>query len=222
MGLFVALCVMSVSFTSCKNGSDENNMINNEWLPDDTKSLDDLTAYDFNELSSFFEGYNANECIGFGTCGKTLKFSEVNKRYPIQILRTKGYSVYKVIQGGYFYVFWVTPFSTSTGEPNEEASVYFTAYLPINTSPDLFDCITTGVSTARDVKAIDPYFELCFLMSSGIFSYSYIDEDTILEIEYAYDDSINEYDDLVVKEKKIVSRDSVSSRYSSILPSDIP
>ena len=225
--LFVALCVMAMLSASCGNKKGEsgmNDIFFNEYVMDDVKTLEcNLTKeYDLNELRSFFKGCNANESIGFGATTSTLMFSEVNCRYPVEILRTGGYSVYRVSQGGYFYVFWAKPFVADTKQSNSEPSVYFSAYLSSDISLALFDTLTPGISTAEDVKRIDPSFELSFLNSNGIFSYSYIDAETILQIEYAYQENIDGYDDLIVKEKMVVARDSVPARYSALLSSDTP
>ena len=225
--LFIVSCVVILLFASCGNKKDESDMSDiffNEYVTDDIKTLEsNLTKeYDLNELRSFFKGSNANESIGFGSTVSALRFSEVNYRYPVEILRTGGYSVYRVSQGGYFYVFWIKPFATGTSQSNSEPSVYFSAYLSSDISPDLFDSLTPGISTAEDVQRIDPSFELSFLNSNGIFSYSYINDETILQIEYAYQENIDGYDDLIVKEKMIVARDSAPTRYSALLLSDLP
>lgn len=225
--LFIVSCVVILLFASCGNKKDESDMNDiffNEYVMDDIKTLEsNLTKeYDLNELISFFKGSNANESIGFGSTVSALRFSEVNYRYPVEILRTGGYSVYRVSQGGYFYVFWIKPFATGTSQSNSEPSVYFSAYLTSDISPDLFDSLTPGISTAEDVQRIDPSFELSFLNSNGIFSYSYINDETILQIEYAYQENIDGYDDLIVKEKMIVARDSAPTRYSALLLSDLP
>lgn len=71
---------------------------------DDKKPLEGgpTKEYDLDELSAFFKDSNANEKIGFGSDGAALTFREVNSSYPVEILRTGGYSVYKVRQGGLF------------------------------------------------------------------------------------------------------------------------
>ena len=182
--LFIVSCVVILLFASCGNKKDESDMNDiffNGYVMDDIKTLEsNLTKeYDLNELISFFKGSNANESIGFGSTVSALRFSEVNYRYPVEILRTGGYSVYRVSQGGYFYVFWIKPFATGTSQSNSEPSVYFSAYLASDISPDLFDSLTPGISTAEDVQRIDPSFELSFLISNGIFSYSYINDEMI-------------------------------------------
>ena len=111
--LSIVICVVFLLFASCGNKKDESDMNDiffNECVMDDIKTLEsNLTKeYDLNELRSFFRGSNANESIGFGSTISPLLFSEVNYRYPVEILRTGGYSVYRVSQGGYFYVFWIS------------------------------------------------------------------------------------------------------------------
>ena len=180
---------MIVFLNSCeskKESADMKNIFLGEHFTDDNKSLEtSLTnEYDLDELKSFFMGSNENEEIMFEVNSKMLTFSEVNRRYPVEVLRTGGYSVYKVSQGGYFYVFWV---SQSIGNTqNSEPSVYFSAYLSSDVFMNSFDSLIPMINTAEDVKKIDPNFELSFLISHGIFSYSYLNEQNLLEVEYLH------------------------------------
>ena len=221
--LFV-LCIIFLS-NSCENERGESNINNiffENFVMDDVKPLENLTKeYDINELSVFFKDSKVNESIGFGSTTPPLVFSEVNARYPVEILRTGGYSVYKVSQGGFFYVFWIKPFTNNFNQLNNEPIVYFTAHISSNMSLNMFDLLKSGVSTAEDVKSIDPNFELSFLLSYGIFSYSIIDSERILQIEYTHQKEFDGYDDLIVKEMVIIPRKSAPSRYSSLLPDDI-
>ena len=225
--LLVLVCFETLLFASCFEREDTSQMGNiffDEYLMDDSVTLEsNLTReYDLNDLKSFFEGANVNESSVFESNISALTISKVNDMYPIEILRTSGYSVYRVTQGGYFYVFWIKPFDKVASQSSGEPSVYFSAYLSSTRHPNLFDSLTPGISTAEDVKRIDPFFELSFLMSSGIFSYSYINDETVLQIEYAYPENIEEYADLIIKEKTIVARTDVPTRYSAILSSDLP
>lgn len=223
----ILICVAALLFSSCESKKEEGDMSDmffGEYVTNDTETLESgLTKeYDLNELRAFFKGSNANENIGFGTTASALVFGEVNDKYPVEILRTGGYSVYKVSQGGYFYVFWAKPVATAENPSNGEPSVYFSAYLPSDISPNSFDSLTPGSSTAEDVRKIDPSFELVFYFSNGIFSYSYINDETVLQIAYEQQENINGYDDLIVKEKKIVARTSAPTKYSAVLSSDLP
>ncbi len=223
LSIFI-VCVIVILSSCDKSNRGESNLYINDGLLNDNELLETglTTSYKLSELRVFFEGSNLNESVEFKTNTKMLKYTDVNERFPIQVLRTRGYSVYRVEEGGLFYVFWVSPVSTNATFSEEKLTVYFTAYLTSNMSIDHFDRITPGISTAKDVKAIDPYMELSFLISNGIFSYSFINEETLLEIEFVSIDPLDEYGDLIVKEKKVVSRESVQSQYSLILSSDMP
>lgn len=216
---------MIVFLNSCeskKESADMKNIFLGEHFTDDNKSLEtSLTnEYDLDELKSFFMGSNENEEIMFEVNSKMLTFSEVNRRYPVEVLRTGGYSVYKVSQGGYFYVFWV---SQSIGNTqNSEPSVYFSAYLSSDVFMNSFDSLIPMINTAEDVKKIDPNFELSFLISHGIFSYSYLNEQNLLEVEYLHQENLKSYDDLIIKEMRIIPREAAPSRYSTVLSKDLP
>ena len=201
-----------------------NDVFFNEYIMDDTKTLESALTkeYDLNELRLFFKDSRANENGVLGSAKPALMFREVDHRYPVEILRTGGYSVYRVRQGGYFYVFWVTPLVGDADRSNGEPSVYFSAYLASDISPDLFDSVTPGISTAEDIRKIDPSFELSFLISNGTYSYSYLNDGSVLQIEYALQGNVDGYDDLIVKEKMIVARASAPTRYSALLSSDLP
>ena len=224
--LFVITCIVLSLFASCnkKEESNMNDVFFNEYIMDDTKTLESALTkeYDLNELRLFFKDSRANENGVLGSAKPALMFREVDHRYPVEILRTGGYSVYRVRQGGYFYVFWVTPLVGDADRSNGEPSVYFSAYLASDISPDLFDSITPGVSTAEDIRKIDPSFELSFLISNGTFSYSYLNDGSVLQIEYALQGNVDGYDDLIVKEKMIVARASAPTRYSALLSGDLP
>ena len=215
----LVVCI-ALLFTSCGRQKADDSFIG-KYAADDTKTLEDLLTkeYDLADLESFFAESNASERLGFGSTAAALTFREVNDRYPVEVLRTGGYTVYKVRQGGYFYVFWVQPLDTDqSGEP----SVYFSAYLPSGLSPDLFDSLTLGSSTAEDVRKIDPAFELSFLQSNGTYSYSYINDDTVLQVRYEYSEDLDGYDDLIVKEVSLLDRTSAPTRYSALLAGDLP
>ncbi len=197
-----------------------------EYVTDNTKSLDDVLtkSYDLKELLSFFSIYSINETIGKASYedADPLLFSEVDQYYPVEVFRSKGYTVYKVKQGGYFYVFWVMPIINNSSKHEAEPTVYFSAYIRSNKSYSDFEFLQNGHRTAKDLEAIDPYFELSFLMSNGIFSYSFLNDETILQVEYSLDGEYKDYESLIVKRIIEMPRQQSPSVYSSILSIDIP
>ena len=226
--LAISTFLFMLVLSSCTTERGEDNMYSalsdNHYADDSITLVDALTKeYSLEELNRFFSGNNVNEAIGFGAEKEALSFHAVNQMYPVEVVRSTGYSVYKVSQGGYFYVFWAKPFSPNNPSQEYEPTVYFSAYLPsMLLHLDDFRHLIVGKSTAEDVRKIDPSFELSFLLSSGVKSYSLLDDKTIMEISYTYDGTITGYDDLVVTSMEPVARNDVPARYSSILARDYP
>lgn len=213
--------------TSCERKTDQVNISEpffQEFIADDFKVLDEVltTEYAIDDLKCFFEKHNTNESIGFNVDMSSLTITKVHQYFPIEIIRTNGYSVYKVREGGYFYVFWVKPFCINSDITDSEPSVYFSAYLSASLEESIFDSLKMDVSTAYDVSLLDPSFELSFLSSSGICSYSYLNKDSVMRIIYTYHESFSDRNTLICKSKDVIARDKAPSRYSSILLKDLP
>lgn len=225
--LLCLCCAVFVSLFSCdiqKGDMDTNNIFFDDHVMDDSSMLDNVLTkeYDLNELKEFFDGRSVNEEIVFSADKLPLSFSEVNQKFPVEIIRTGEYSVYKVNQGGCFYVFWIKPLDEATLQPTGEPCVYFSAYITLEDVSITFDSLVCGTSTAEDVRKIDPFVEFCFLQSSGTFSYSYLDKETVLQIEYYSSQDLNGLKDLIVKEIKVIPRETAPSSYGIILTKDIP
>lgn len=215
--IIVEICISMLLLISCADKGSSSSM--NEIL-----TLDRILTKKYNliELRNYFEGKNANEPAYCNGTSQNLQFNDVNRYFPVEAIRPGGYSVYAVNQGGYYYVFWSTPNITNNNFAHD-AFVYFSAYIPSSMDLNDFSSLKLGISTAKDVMAIDSSFELSFLMSSGIFSYSFLNDQSVLEIEYyEVQDKIDGYDDLVVKEITVIPRSTAPSRYSSILSMDLP
>ena len=103
-------------------------------------------------------------------------------------------------------------------------AVYFTAYLPtsIDLSVNDFDTITPNSSTAADIGRIDPNFELSFLLSSRIVSYSLLEDGTVMQICYDFDGTLETKEDLIVTSKEILSGVDTSSRLAAVYQYDLP
>ena len=228
--LIVLLCIVGLLLVSCANREEtiEPALNHPDWSE---VKLDDLmplrkiltTKYDLNELTEFFgnKGCHANYIHN----EQLLFFQEVNERFPVEVVRPGNYSVYKVRQGGYFYVFWnqvVTENADDLLTIGNEDVVHFTTYLHKEKKFSEFETIIPGVSTAEDVRKIDPYMEMDFLSSCGIFSFSYLNKDEILQVEYEDAVNIDGYEDLIVKNIEIVPKASGFCNYSYILQQDLP
>ena len=190
-------------------------------------------AYDLNELRTYFESGHQNESM-WGLGGEKPKLTRVAVRikYPIEIERTSEdvgetgdrpiYAMYKVSQGGYYYVWW--RYSTDSAAGEKDSYVYFSAYLTSDRSFDMFNSIVLGESTLADVKEIDPYTQAYFEFSSHVPSYSYINERIVLKINCMppmYGGS-NDEDYVVVSIEVRLLNDVSGCMYSYILPGDLP
>lgn len=223
IAFFTLICAAMLLFIPCGSHADEAGMYKNlfeKYVINDSADLDTAltTQYDIDDLLAFFDSSNSNE----GNALNSLSYSDVTQKFPIEVTRANGYSVYRVRQGGYFYVFWVGSYPDYPDLTRYEPNVFFTAYLSSSRSSDLFDSLKAGESCAEDVRAIDPYVELNFLLSSGTFSYSYLNDETLFQIEYARQGESKESGNLMIEEMEIVSRDSSLSRFGTILSKDLP
>ena len=188
-----------------------------------TEDIDDESAYDLAELDAFFRGRGISVPELFGGPEHALCFEEVNERFPVEIIG-KGYCRYKVKQGGYYYVFWASRYRSTEKMKEVNEMVYFSAYIPSSRDVSMFESLEVGVSTAADVAAIDPSVQINVFLSHGIHTYSYLNKESLLEIEYEYIKTGNGLEDLVVKEIVVVPRDikNAASVFCRLKNRDLP
>ena len=225
--------IFSILFVSCNAKTEQYSWPDKpsmtQYFCGDNKTNDDITLdiaitneYDLSELQTYFENCKMNEIEPLRQAGNSLSFNDVNQNYPVEVLRSGGYSVYKVKQGGYYYVFWIQPFSDDLSEAIGSPLVYFSSYLPDLKSLSEFDSLEIGKSTAKDVLQIDPSSELSFNRSTGVYSYTILENDTVLEIKYKHNGELTRYEDLIIEKIECIPRESAPSRYCTILAKDLP
>lgn len=201
------------------------------FVPDNTISLDDVLTdtYSLADLEDFFQIPLSQDYAALDNVGRTKKLSwnEVNSSFPIQCLRynnNQHYSVYKVNEGGYYYVFWSVPLVNETPAETPTAEdmikVYATLYLDRLPSVKSFNSIKKNRSTANDILLIDPHMEMNF-MTSLISSYSRLDDGHIVIVYYKYQ-NLNSLNDLIVQEIYVCDENSVTARGAAVLLEDLP
>lgn len=214
------------AFSSCV----ENQGKDDEFMKNHTSneiSQSGQSLYSINELVDYFgkSGLQGNEANQ--NC-ELLLYEDVNKVFPIENTKEGVYSYYNVKEGGRFYIFWskIVPFSESMafGENSVETNdcVSFTAYLTPSSikSKEDFNSVRCDMSTANDVRSIDPNAEFCYLLSSGVRSYSLLKSGEVLEILYYHSNESN-MSDLVVKEISVVDKSKSSSLLAKITDNDL-
>ena len=193
---------------------------------------DDLLTqtYDIDELNKYIKNKNATN-LRAADFEDFLYYEELNSKFPVELIRYGGnlpYTVYKVNQGGYYYVFWSWAYPKELeGEIDKSSKeymcVYFSAYINEGKSKSAFNSLEIGISTAEDVKNIDPYVEFVSLSGRGFLSYSWLNPKEIIEITYSYKESedpnkpYDPYKSQVVKEVNIIPIEKAASCYRLIV-----
>ena len=217
--LIILMSSISISYSS-NEGDNMKNDVFYKFLFTDSEALEDIihTEYHLDNLVSFFGLGSSYKLVNSSEERKRLTISIVNNLFPIEIIRSNKYSVYKVIEGGLFFVFWAIPINVK-----EEPIVDFTAYISDKKDPSLFDKLIVGVNSAYDVRNIDPNSEMQLRLSRGIYSYSYVDKETLVEIMYCTNsekaDDLNHY---IISRISVVRRENAPSYYRLILSKDLP
>lgn len=213
---------------------DQSDFIRNDYLtPNNTTPLADLLneSYTLSALEDFFQIsiFKDSKLFALDNIGRTSERSwdEVHSSFPIKCLRYNNnihYSVYKVTEGGYYYVFWNVPLKKDMLiEPAEETNtIQVQATLYLNNLPSIqsFKALKKNRSTAEDVCSIDPFMEMNFL-SSLVSSYTRIDDNRIIEVRYT-GTNLKGLDDLIVKNIYICYTNSSNAYSAAILPEDLP
>ena len=192
---FVCLILLVISISAICYSEQEREKMNNKYF--EAYFLNDSAAIE----SVLANEYHLEDLIayfGTGTHNKSIGYTNNTKELS-------------------YYIFWTAPVNKSI-----EPSVSFAAYLAGNRDSSLFDGLTNGVHTAQDVEAIDPSFELQYLMSSGIYSYSFLDEETLIQIKYKRDPQVSDYHSLLIENITLIKRNLAPSNYRMILSDDLP
>lgn len=197
---------------------------------DNDTSLDTLLTeeYAIEELNAFF---GDNVCLGDRLMGctnteKKYTWEEVNARFPVQCLRYYDgvhYSVYKVKNGKYYYVFWQVPVVTVPNgrtDPQDEWEIFAAESVYFQQLPSIFSFwgIWAGHSTAKDIAEIDPAMDL-ELMTAITRSYSLLKDGRVLEVRYSYS-KLESLEDLIVTGTSIFSREDACTNLAAIRPDD--
>lgn len=233
-----ALSLMSVSerTETIMNNQTGNHLDKAEVFAEDrienTKRLSDILTdeYAIEDLADFFGRASSNESSLSGLKTLDVRIAAANEKFPIECLRQTDrgilYSVYKVKEGGLFYVFWAGIFDNTIDAKDTivDWTVYFTAYLPtsVKLTQNDFNSIIPNSSTAEEVAVIDPNFELCFLLSSRTASYSLLEDGSVMEICYDFGEKPESRADLIVTSKEILSGTDSPSNLAAVYPYDLP
>jgi len=194
--------------------------------------------YSISKLRAFFGEIPYEEKMEYTKNGKYIKMDEVNKKFPIEFLKVslrehQYYAVYKVKEGGYYYIFWYdhiedNGMNYTFDNSLEKCYLSNTHYLTPNCFCSASDLksIVVGESTAEDVAKIDPEYEMIFVLSSGITSFSYLNDGSIFMVIYTHSPQFKSREDLTVSKWRHYTvedlKGSMLTSIATIHPEDLP
>ena len=187
------------------NEVDFNNVLENE--------------YELNQLKEYFGTIQYWEYSYFGmkVDVDNRSIDQVNSQFPIRFLRENSnsyYTIFRVKEGGRYYVFFYV---------NEDGKLWATTtcYLTEYKQKSDFKSLHQGINSYEDVLLVDPNSEISSaLLSSGIYSYSLLNSEEVLQVEYSRKD-IKERKDLIIVAMQVKPREETSSCFSKVLKKDM-
>lgn len=188
-------------------------------------------SYSVVDLQTYFEATSPWGNNDYKT--EEYLYTTINEVFPGGILRecTSGrgyYTVYKVKEGGCFYVFWsilnatTSDLSSNTFNPTKAIGTQ-TAYVLDLKEKSAFDCLVKNESTAENVIEIDPATQFIFARSSAITSISLLNDGSVLMIEYDYNNSEPFLkSNIVVRKIVLLPKGEYQGGLAAVLPEDLP
>ena len=211
---------------------------------DNSNSLENIltTEYSLEELEAYFGRYylslrlynkNINLDEAILPSGHGFSWEAINSNFPVECLRYNQnyfYSVYKVKEGGLYYLFWnvdrksILEALEGYREENQP-SVASTTSFYIKELSSVYDFkIARGFTTAYDVFKMDTQMEM--YNWNMVYSYTFLDNGKVLEITYEkpqYPQNLNpDLSDYKVLRYTIVPKEKSASCLASILEKDLP
>lgn len=214
-----ALCLAMLLLCNCTSTIGDELVVT---LPKEIK--DD---YPILSLDMFFSGQSVNDIILCREKGEPISIDKVERQYPALLTRYKDnlgfpfqqhqplYSILRVSEGGYYYLFWVKSFQNGIST----TVLGFFAYINWTNTVDAKRI--EGMEAIRDVLTVNPYLQINTSMSSQTSCYIFSDAANIVEIECIIENSVNpSY--YRIKEVKLKPRKESSSYFALLEDYDLP
>lgn len=196
--------------------------------------------YSFEKLENYFSKSRTKGLLSQKAISRT--FNDVQQEFPVEVLRvvmsgvnngnryySGCYTVYKVKEGGYYYAFFDPDFSKPLYDLKDNSQLIHSMYINKELDVSAFESIEIGKSTMSELMKIDPYYATYLLIGNFDLTYSLLNKNEIMEIEYDVVSNGAHYtsytaDNFIVKEKTVrtIDRDRKVSILEWILPEDFP
>lgn len=244
----IALLLCSCSFSNAKDTA----MSSSITINDDTKTFGttdisktedfafnyepisevDFVEYNIDCFLKYFGPYSSvaeNQWAGFLSSKDQYSYKTVMDMFPGGCLRQYGennplwYTMFKIKEGGFFYVVWGDELHCAMAEPSEIYACELLYVTQLN-SKSMFDSLKIGISTAEDVTSIDAAAEFNFSMSGGVVSWHLLDDGSVLEIVYSIKEDYyvtHARSNLYIECMEIVDPEKTGCLLKKINPQDI-
>lgn len=166
--------------------------------------------YPREQLISFFHGYLMNSKEFLLANSEWITIQDVHEKFPIEVLRTKDYTIFKATSGELFYVFWdgavdeVSEDGMEIGRCYDHATVYGVLILKDLLEEKAFSELVPGASNAVDVLRIDPGMELFGMFNSRLASFHLLKDGSRVFISYPWIQGFDSLYDFVISDIRIV------------------
>lgn len=218
LAIFAVLLIF-ISFTACNGESSMDDL--NVWDKINNAPIESSKTYSI----EFLCGYFGVENKYISSPNRSISISELNEHLPLDFMRKINvdgqilyYAVYPVTEGGTWYVTFSIPIHEKS---QSSAMVYKCVYV----NPALFssiECLSEiipGQSTLENVQLCAPMTYTITTASSGIFSYSLIDENTVALVKYVC--NTHSLTDMIVSSIDFIPRNKAACIYGYSLHDDI-
>lgn len=168
-----------------------------------SKNIESIkNKYSLEDLRNFFGVFSQQEIVFLNINAQTnYTIKEVNKAFPIEIIRNNNdslYSIYKVTEGGLYFVFYSISYPQNDID-DKKITVSNTIYINSLKKLDDFKEITIDKSDYSDILNISSATELILILSSNISSYTLLENGKLLKVTYKFDENITDLKDLIVE-----------------------
>ncbi|MBR4768006.1 MAG: hypothetical protein IK088_03415 [Lachnospiraceae bacterium] len=180
--------------------------------------LQDLMNFYWQDPEKFWAELNNPSAIDYAQINQ-ITIAEAEKRFPIAVIRTSGYTVYKVTEGGCFYVFFVDKDYQSVSSNSDPSRVVASTcyYIPKQNLFSRYFMIKIG-DTISKVKQIDPFITVEHTSATRR-SFVYLNSQKVLILYLQYNETLE--DDYEIIEKRIINRKDSLTRLALILDEDL-
>ncbi len=222
---YLFIIIIGFSFASCSSAS----------------SIDTVLSVEYNleEIDAYIKPRNTHKLAEAPPLSieDILFYHDLDAKYPIEIFRicdNTAYTVYKISDGGYYYVFWTFAYPSDSGRDASEdidwadkeyLCVLFSIYIDSDPSDQLdYAAIQPGTTSLSDLIEMDANIDRRFTVPYDY--YYYLNRNDVLQVRCKlgelYEDNAGSAENIIVESVSVIPRDESSGYLAYINDEDLP